>query len=142
MTGVEMTGGTAPETPWITYHFSVLRLRPSMHQGDAANIGVLLHARTAEFLDARAVRGPDLFARHVPAVDARLLDRYVGSLLAIIRGDPEGGPLALLPPSERFHWITAPRSDLLCCGPTHVGLTRDPEATLERLFNSYVGADS
>jgi hypothetical protein len=46
--------------------------------------------------------------------------------------------VALLPPSERFHWLTAPRSDVLQCSPIHSGLTADPASTLEALFETQV----
>jgi len=50
------------------------------------------------------------------------------------------GPVALAPPSERFHWLTAPRSDVIQSGPVHEGLCRDPLATLDELFRSMVEA--
>ncbi len=32
--------------------------------------------------------------------------------LAVAEGDASAGPIALLPTSERFHWLTAPRADV------------------------------
>ena len=52
------------------------------------------------------------------------------------------GPIALAPPSERFRWITAPRSDVIQCGPVHAGLTENPEATLDELFATLVSVGS
>ena len=53
-------------------------------------------------------------------------------------GDPAAGPVALAPPSERFHWLTAPRSDVLQSSPVHAGLADDPARALEALFAEYV----
>jgi hypothetical protein len=46
--------------------------------------------------------------------------------------------VALLPPYERFHWLSAPRSDLLQSSPVHEGLTADPARTLDELFVEFV----
>ena len=47
--------------------------------------------------------------------------------------DSEGrvtsGALAELPPSERFHWLTAPRSTIIQTSPAHIGVSDDLEAT-------------
>ena len=45
---------------------------------------------------------------------------------------------ALEPPSERFHWLTSPRSDVLQTSPIHEGITDQPADALERLYRTYV----
>jgi len=44
----------------------------------------------------------------------------------------------LMSPSERFHWLTAPRSTVIQTSPVHSGLCTDVEATLERLLEQAV----
>jgi len=126
-----------PEHP-LTYHFAILRVVPHVHLGEFVNVGVLLHARTAEYLGMRAVTDRETLRVMVPDTDVELLSRYLRCHEAICRGDPEGGMVATLPTSERFHWLSAPRSDLLQCSPIHVGIDRDPERTLEELFAEFV----
>jgi hypothetical protein len=46
--------------------------------------------------------------------------------------------VALAPPSERFHWLTAPRSDVLQCSPVHEGVTSNLPREVERLYQLYV----
>jgi hypothetical protein len=46
--------------------------------------------------------------------------------------------MALAPPSERFHWLTAPRSDVLQSSPVHEGICDDPRRALNALFEEYV----
>jgi hypothetical protein len=75
----------------------------------------------------------------VPDVDADLLARYLRACEAICAGNPAAGPVALAPPSERFHWLTAPRSDVLQSSPVHEGICADPSATLNELFDVFVG---
>ena len=124
---------------WVAYDFAVLRAVPHVHLGAFVPVGVVVHARTAEFLGMRALTDPAALAARVPDVDAELLARYLHSCEAICAGDPAAGPVALSPPSERFHWLTAPRSDVLQSSPVHEGLCEDPARALEELFAAYVG---
>ena len=124
--------------PRIDYDFAVLRVVPRVHLGAFVNVGVVLHARTAEFLALRAETDERRLAAHVHGVDAELLARYLRSCEAICAGDPTAGPMALAPPSERFHWLTAPRSDVLQSSPVHEGICDDPRRALDTLFEEYV----
>ncbi len=47
-------------------------------------------------------------------------------------------PFAAMSQSERFHWLTTPRSTLIQPGPLHAGVTDDVEATFEHLFGVLV----
>lgn len=120
----------------VAYTFAYLRVVPRVHLGAFVNVGVVLHARTADFLGLRVIEDPDELARRVPHVDVPVLTRYLDSLQAIADGRADAGPVALGPPSERFHWLTSPRSDVLQCSPVHAGVTDDPAAVLDRLFAS------
>ena len=121
-----------------TYHFAVLRVVPHPHLGACVNVGVIVHARTAEFLAMRAITDVETLRVLAPDVDADMLTRYLESLEAITRGDPSAGPVALVPTSERFHWLTAPRSDVIQSSPVHEGLTDAPERVLDELFLALV----
>lgn len=132
-----MTGTPGPGER-VAYDFAVLRLIPRVHRHDQVAVGVVVHARTESYLAARVVTDPERLESRAPTVDVPRVVRYLETIEAVAAGDPSGGPMALLPPSERFHWLTAPRSDLLQCSPVHPGLTEDPAATLDELFEAYV----
>ena len=123
---------------WISYNFAVLRVVPHVHTGVFIPVGIVLHARTAEFLGVRVITDAGDLARRAGDADAELLGRYLKSCKAIAEGELSAGPIALAPPSERFHWLTAPRSDVIQCGPVHEGLSADPAQTLEELFAALV----
>ena len=106
----------------VDYDFAVLRVVPKVHLGAFVNVGVAVHARTMEFLALRAVTDESVLGAHVHGIDVALLARYLRSCEAICAGDPAAGPMALAPPSERFHWLTAPRSDVLQSSPVHEGI--------------------
>ncbi|HLS48204.1 MAG TPA: DUF3037 domain-containing protein [Gemmatimonadales bacterium] len=123
----------------VAYDFAVLRAVPHVHLGRFEPIGVVLHARTREFLDLEVISDPDALRARLPDVDVDLLLRYLTSYRAVAAGDPSAGPVALAPASERFHWLTAPRSDVLQSSPIHEGICRDPAEALRRLFREYTG---
>jgi DUF3037 family protein len=123
----------------IAYNFAVLRLVPHVHLGEFVPVGVILHARTIELLALRAITDRAALAARLPGMDHDLIAQYLSSFERICTGDAGGGPIALAPPSERFHWLTAPRSDILQTSPIHEGLTDDPRKELDTLFLAYVG---
>jgi hypothetical protein len=123
---------------WVSYDFAVLRVVPHVYIGTFTPVGIIVHARTMEFLAMRVLTDPAELSVLAPGVDLELLVRYLRSCEAICRGDETAGPMALAPPSERFHWLTSPRSDVIQCGPVHEGVAKDPAAALDALFKSVV----
>lgn len=122
------------------FDFAVLRLVPHPHLERWVPVGVVLHARTLEYLDARVLLDRDALSRLAPELDVDVLVRYLKNWQAIARGEEDAGPLALYPTSERFHWLAAPRSDVLQASPVRRGMTDDPAAMLDRLWAEQVGA--
>jgi hypothetical protein len=120
------------------YAFAVMRAVPHVYLGNFCNVGVIVHAPTADFLGMRIVSDVGELRRLAPDTDAELLARYLEASHAVCVGDAAAGPLALGTPSERFHWITAPRSDVLQTSPIHEGLG-DPRRALDQLYEFYVG---
>lgn len=125
---------------WVVYDFAVLRVVPHVHLGAFVPVGVVVHSRTAGFLGLRVLTEPDALRARLPDVDIDLLVRYLRASQAICAGDPGAGPVALVPPSERFHWLTAPRSDVIQASPIHEGLAADPARALDELYEKYVQA--
>jgi hypothetical protein len=127
------------ERRWASYNFAVLRVVPHVHLGAFVNVGVVVHARADGYLGMRVIDDADALRRRVPGVDAELLARYLAACRAVCAGDPAAGPVALAPPSERFHWLTAPRSDVIQSSPVHEGVCGDLATTLDELFATFVG---
>ncbi len=133
-----MNDSVTDTVPWISYNFAILRVVPHVHIGAFIAVGVIVHARTEEFIGARLLTSVAELRARVPDMDAELLSAYLRSLQAICDGATAAGPVALAPPSERFHWLTAPRSDVIQSGPVHEGLCDSPAAALDELFDSVV----
>jgi hypothetical protein len=122
------------------YAFAVLRAVPHVQLGSFVNVGVVVHSPTAEFLEMRVLSDVAALRARVPDLDSELLARYLDACRAVCAGEDAAGPLALAAPSERFHWLTAPRSDVLQSSPVHEGVG-DPALELDRLFEFYIKPD-
>jgi hypothetical protein len=64
--------------------------------------------------------------------------RQLDAIRAVVAGDASAGPIAALSVSERFHWLSAPRSTVVQPAAAHAGVCDDPEAALERIFRAAV----
>ena len=129
-----------PEPARSPFQYALLRVVPDLERGECLNAGVVLFARTREFLEARVALDEARLAALWPAADAAALRRQLEGLVRIASGDPDAGPIALLPQPQRFHWLVAPASTMVQPSAVHTGLCEDPRATLEHLFGRLVGA--
>jgi hypothetical protein len=120
------------------FQYTILRLVPSVERGERLNVGVVLYCRRRDFLAARA--HIDEVALRAIAADLSAADvqPHLDALCAVAAGDERAGPLAVLPPSERFGWLASPSSTVIQPSPTHTGITEDPGVTLARLFETLV----
>lgn len=126
-------------TTRVPYSYAVLRAVPHPYTGDGVPVGVVLQSRPAEFIDLDAITEEGVLQQLAPDADVALLARYLRSYQAIARGEESAGQIALLSPPERFHWLTAPRSDVIQPSPVQHGFTDDPATCLAQLFARHVG---
>ena len=121
-----------------TFQYAILRVVPRVERGETLNVGVVLFSRRHGFLAARTELDEPALAALAPECDASEVRPHLLTLERVAAGDPAGGPIASLPASERFHWLTAPASTIVQPSPVHTGLTSDPQAELEHLFSRLV----
>jgi hypothetical protein len=120
------------------FQYAMLRVVPRVERGEAINAGVVLYSRRLKFLAARTELDEAALRALSPDCDARRIRTQLATIEHVAAGDPAGGPIAALEPSERFHWLTAPASTIVQPSPVHTGLTDDPAAELDRLFEQLV----
>jgi hypothetical protein len=116
------------------YQYAVLRVVPSVERGERINAGVVLFCRRRGFLAARVALDEARLAALAPGADAAAIRRHLDELARIAAGEPDAGPIAALPQSERFHWLAAPSSTVVQPSEVHTGVCAEPEALLDRLF--------
>ncbi len=128
------------ESGWFDFDYALLHVVPHVHVGSSQVVGVVLHSRTSGFIGIRfAIDDAKLHAQW-PSLDIELVARELDALRSIAHGGKEAGAIGLLPPSERFHWMTAPRSAVVQPSDVHAGRTQDAESSLLELFARIVGS--
>jgi hypothetical protein len=121
------------------FQYAVLRIVPDEERGERLNAGVVLFARTLDFLGARVGLDEGRLAALWPDVDAAPIARHLDGLARIAAGERGAGPIAALPRSQRFGWLVAPASTVVQPSAVHTGLCGDPAAALDHLFARLVG---
>jgi hypothetical protein len=116
------------------FQYALWRVVPDLERGEAMNAGVVVFARRHGFLAARARLDEVRLRALAPDADADAVRRHRDALVRIAAGEAAAGPIAALPASERFGWLTAPSSTVVQPGPVHTGLCDDPAALLDRLY--------
>ena len=120
------------------FAYAVLRVVPRVERGERLNVGVALFCRRHDFLDLRARLDLARLAALAPDLDPAPVQSRLDALALVFRGNPAGGALAALDPSDRFGWLVAPSSTIIQPSRVHTGMTADPRATLNRLFDALV----
>ena len=120
------------------FQYAIIRVVPHVERGECLNAGVVLFCRRLDFLGARTGLDEAALAAMAPDCEAADVRAHLETLERVAAGAADGGPIAALPPSERFHWLTAPSSTIVQSSAVHTGLTSDPAGELEHLFERLV----
>jgi hypothetical protein len=115
-----------------------LRVVTDIERGEHFNAGLVLFSRPARFIAAKIALDEVVFRALQGTADIGDVRERLDVLEMIASGAAEGGPVAHLDASERFHWLAAPTSTVIQPSPVHTGITTDPAATLGRLFRRLV----
>jgi hypothetical protein len=126
--------GAAPAAGAEVFEYALIRVVPRVERGEAINTGVIVYSQQFRYLRARVELDEARLRALAPAAD---VDSVRAALGAFTKACTEG-PLAGRPLGERFRWLTAPRSTIVQPGPVHTGLTTDPAAELDHLFDTLV----
>lgn len=120
--------------PPDTFDYAIVRVVPRVERGEHINAGIIVACATQRFLAAKVALDVARLRALDPAIDADEIAAGLAAIPLIAAADPRGGPIAALPPGERFHWLVAPRSAVIQTSPVHTGLCADPMAALDELM--------
>lgn len=120
--------------PRSPFQYAILRVVPRIERGECLNAGVVLFARTLDYLGVAVALDQDRLRALDPKVDPAPIAAQLAGLARIGEGDPSAGPIARLTRSQRFHWLVAPSSTAVQPSEVHTGLCDDPQRTLEHLL--------
>jgi Protein of unknown function (DUF3037) len=116
------------------FEYALIRVVPRVERGELINAGVIVYSKSHRFLRTKIDLDEQRLLALAPDAD---LDAVRAGLAAFERACTDG-PLAEYPLGERFRWLTAPRSAVVQPGPVHSGVTDNPAADLDRLFEALV----
>jgi hypothetical protein len=116
------------------FSYAVYRLVPRVERGERINVGVVVFSRPLDYLAARTGVDESRVRALWPDLDLDSVRPHLEAIEKVAAGDADGGPIARLDATARFHWLVAPSSTIIQCSPVHTGLTDDPEGELERLL--------
>lgn len=120
------------------YEYAVVRYVPSIQREEFVNVGLIMMCKRRRWI--RMALRPDwnkisaIGATHTPEE----LSCQLQGMLSIAQGNPLAGPIALLPPEERFRWLTAVKSASIQTSRPHPGLSTNLAATFSQLFDLLV----
>ena len=121
-----------------SFEYAVLRVVPRVERQEFLNVGVLVFCRERRYLEARVHLDPLRLHALAPTLDLELIRQHAEAVVRICLGDVTAGLIARSSQSERFHWLTAPRSTMLQTSPVHTGICSDVDGILDRLFGQLV----
>lgn len=122
----------------VIYDYAVIRVVPRVEREEFINAGVIISCQASGFLAAAIALDEARLLALAPDVDLALVRDHLASFPRICAGGPDSGPIGLLPPRGRFHWLTARRSAIVQTSPAHTGRTTDPATVLDRLMAQMV----
>jgi hypothetical protein len=124
----------------LAFDYTIVQVVPRVERDERINAGVILFCPAAAFLGCRIALNERRLQALAPDVDVAAVNAQLDAVRAVCAGDAGAGPIARLSPSERFHWLSTPRSTVVQPTPPHAGLCDDPAAALDRLFAASVSS--
>jgi hypothetical protein len=128
-----------PEPQPSQFQYSIVRVVPDVERGECLNAGVILLCRPRRFLAARVGLDEGKLRAISPDADPATILPHLAAIERIAAGDESAGPMARLGQGERFHWLVAPSSTVIQASEVHTGLSDDPAAELDHLYERLVG---
>ena len=122
----------------LAFDYTIVQVVPRVERDERINAGVILFCPAAAFLGCRIGLDERRLAALAPDVDLAAVRAQLDAIRAVCAGDAAAGPIARLSPSERFHWLSTPRSTVVQPSAAHAGLCDDPTAALDRRFAASV----
>jgi hypothetical protein len=121
-----------------TYEYAIIRVVPRAEREEFINVGVIVLCSAKKFIEARIELDEGRLTAIDSTLDVESIRSHLASISAICNGGEQAGPIGRLTPSERFHWLVAPRSASIQTSPVHTGRGGDMTAVLERLLDTMV----
>ncbi|HEY5088462.1 MAG TPA: DUF3037 domain-containing protein, partial [Polyangia bacterium] len=95
------------------FDYVIVQVVPRVDRDERMNAGVVLFSPSASYLGCEIALDESRLRALAPEIDLPAVTRQLDAIRALCAGDPAAGPIAQLSVSERFHWLSAPRSTVV-----------------------------
>ncbi|MDE1162881.1 MAG: DUF3037 domain-containing protein [Acidobacteriaceae bacterium] len=120
------------------YNYAVIRVVPRVERDEFVNAGVILFSAQKKFLGLKMELSEEKLMALWPGTPIAAIRNHLDAVEKICNGDADGGPIAKLSQSERFQWLTSPRSTMIQISPVRTGVTDDAALTLAKLAGDLI----
>jgi hypothetical protein len=122
----------------VSFDYAIIRVVPHVEREEFINAGIILLCREKKFLDARVKLDATRLRALCPTCDIVAVQNQLDAFPRLCAGETDAEEIKQMTQSERFRWLTSPRSTTIQISPAHCGLCQDPKQELERLFGEMV----
>ena len=126
----------------LPYEYAVVRVVPRVDRDEFINAGVIVFAKQQRLLEARVAVDDRRLCALWTGIDLATVRKHLEAIRKICAGDAAAGPIARMSQSERFHWLTTPRSTVIQTSPVRTGLSSNLERLADELERKVVEARS
>jgi hypothetical protein len=126
----------------VPYEYAVVRVVPRVDRDEFINAGVIVFAKQQRVLEARVDVNDHRLRALWPDVDVAAVRQHLNAIKKICNGHRDAGPIARMSQSERFHWLTTPRSTVIQTSPIRTGLSSNLAQLPDDLERKVVGNGS
>lgn len=120
------------------YDYVVIRVVPKVEREEFINAGIILFCKEKKFLKTKIELDEDKLKLLNNDIDIESIKTHLAAIEAVSEGRESAGSIAKLSQSERFHWLTSPKSTIIQTSAVHSGYCNDPFKTLEHLVKAMV----
>ena len=120
------------------FEYAVIRIVPKVEREEFLNAGVILYCKDLRYLQARFNINEKRARAFCEKISIEEFQQHLDVFDAICKGEKDAGPIAQLDIASRFRWLTAKRSTIVQTSQVHPGLSDDPVATLQKLYEQLV----
>ena len=122
----------------VGFQYVVLRVVPRVDREEFLHIGVVVYSQAADFLGCASHVDEERLQALAPGLDVAAVRSALATVEHVCAGDDAAGDAAGAPMTQRFGFLSAPRSTVVQPFPIHGGTTADPEAELAHLLGRLV----
>ena len=122
----------------VGFQYVVLRVVPRVDREEFLNIGVVVYSQAAEFLGCASHVDDQRLRALAPGLDLAAVRSALATVEHVCAGHDAAGDAGGVPMTQRFGFLSAPRSTVVQPGPIHGGTTADPGTELGHLLDRLV----